>query len=59
MTTPESDLNWFATILIAISFAAGVAVGAVLGPWSMPLAVIAAIVGAVAVHKFCKNGEQV
>lgn len=49
-----SDVNWFATILIAVSLAVGIVIGVMLGPWSMLVAVAAAVIGTVAVHKFCE-----
>lgn len=53
----SDSLFWFSTTLITISFAVGICVGLMLGRVAMVVAVLVALVGTVAVHKFTAAGK--
>lgn len=54
----ERNINYFAAILVSFSLAGGIVAGFMLGAWSLPLAFIAAVVGNLAVNKYCNAGPS-
>lgn len=50
-----SDINYFATVLIAGGIMLGIVIAIFLGPWALVLAILAAFVMTVAVHKFFRG----